>query len=244
MRRLPNPSSIGGRDPVKRLQPDELRTQLADRLPDYPQLQNQQELQFQAEFAADGTSTQIRRDSWRGFRLTSSDKLHIAQFNRDGLVFSRLQPYEDWENFPEEAQRLWKIFLELAEPSEVQRLGVRFINRIALTELSDVRRYLVKLPKCFNGLDLPMTGFMYQSTHDIPEHPFRINVVQTIQPPTPPETEGLGLILDTDVFTTQAISCDDEILQDHWGEMRWLKNKVFFSQLKKNAIKKFVGAKK
>ena len=71
----------------KPAQPDELREQLAEQLPQYPKCQNQQELQLEAQFSADGSSTQTRRDSWRGFRFTSSDRLHIAQFNRDGLVF-------------------------------------------------------------------------------------------------------------------------------------------------------------
>ena len=120
---------------------------------------------------------------------------------------------------------------------------MRFINRIAPIKLSDVRRYLAKPPECFERLGLPMTGFLYRSTHDIPEHPFQISVVQTIQPPIPPKTEGFGLILDTDVFTTQAFPCDDEILQDHLARMRWFKNKAFFSQLKKSAVRKFAGTK-
>src|SRR3990172_1296815 len=91
-------------------QREEFGLRLAEQVPDYPDCQPQHELHLEAQFAADGSSTQIRRDTWRGFRLTSSDKLYIAQFGRDGLVFSRLQPYETWEKFAAEGIRLWRVF--------------------------------------------------------------------------------------------------------------------------------------
>lgn len=223
------------------LPPNEWRDRIIERLPDYPECQLQHELLLEAEITPDGSSTQVRRDTWRGFRLTSSDKLQIVQFNRDGMVFSRLKPYEDWNAFSEEGLRLWKLFVQLAEPSEVRRLGVRFINRIAPIDPARLGKYLAKPPKCLEPLGLPMTAFLYQSTHDVPGHPFKVNVVQTIQPPSPPRAEGFGLILDTDAFTTQAFQPSDEVLRAHLAKMRWLKDKAFFSLLTKNAIKMFEG---
>jgi len=131
------------------------------------------------------------------------------------------------------------FFVDLAQPLEVQRLGVRFINRIAPIDLSKLGRYLAKPPKCLEPLGLPMSGFLYQSTHDVPKEPFRINVAQTVQPPSPPQTEGFGLILDIDVFTTQAFQLSDEVLQDRLTKMRWLKDKAFFTLLKRSAVKGF-----
>ncbi|MBI1902175.1 MAG: TIGR04255 family protein [Planctomycetia bacterium] len=222
----------------KSLSADELRRQLTERLPDYPDCQAQHELQLEATFSEHG-STQQRRDTWRGFRLTSSDKLYIAQFNRDGLVFSRLKPYDNWQTFSQEALRLWRIFAELAKPSEVQRLGVRFINRIDPIKLSDLGKYLAKPPRCLEALGVRVTGFLNQSVHDVPDHPFRIRVAQTIQPLAPPHTEGFGLIVDIDVGTTHPIGLSDEVLQDYLAKMRWLKNKAFFTLLTKRAIRSF-----
>jgi uncharacterized protein (TIGR04255 family) len=221
----------------------EWRDQLTKLLPDYPECQPQHELRLEAEIAPEGSSTEVRRDIWRGFRLTSSDKRQIVQFNHDGMVFSRLKPYEDWNVFSAEGLRLWTLFVQLAEPSEVQRLGVRFINRIAPIDPTKLGKYLAKPPKCLEPLGLPMTTFLYQSTHDVPGHPFKVNVVQAIQPPSPPQAEGFGLILDIDVFTTQAFQPSDEILNAHLTRMRWLKDKAFFSLLKENAIKIFKGNK-
>ena len=228
----------------KTIPAEELKKLLAERLPEYPECQPQHQLELQAQFGADGSSTPVRPEAWHGFRLTSSDRLQIVELTRDGIVFSRLAPYENWDAFAAAGQHLWRMFVELAEPSEVQRLGVRFINRILPVELADVGRHLASPPKCLEPLGLPMNGFLYQSLHDVPDEPFQINIVQTLQPPAPPKAGGFGLILDIDVFTTRAFPPVDEILQDHLAKMRWLKNKAFFSLMSKSAIRSLVKGKK
>jgi uncharacterized protein (TIGR04255 family) len=226
------------------LSSDELRKRLAERLLEYPECHPQQELQFAAQSGPEGWSTDVRHEGWRGFRFVSSDKLYVAQFTRDGLVFSRLAPYENWERFSAEGRRLWEIYVDLAAPSEVERLGVRFINRIMPVGLGDVSRFLSRPPKCLEPLGLPMNGFLYQSTHDVPGNPFRINVGQTLQPPAPPQNEGFGLILDIDVFTTRPFRIRADRLEQYLEKMRWLKNRAFFSLLTKRAIKSFQRVKK
>ena len=225
----------------------ELQQQLKDRLGQYPQCQADHELQFEVEAkigAKDLSTTQVRRETWRGFRLTSSDKLQIVQFNRDGIAFSRLEPYEKWETFAAEGLRVWKVFLELADPSEVQRLGVRFINRIAPVEIATVGKLLAKPPQCLEPLGLPLNNFLYQSTHDVPGHPYQVRVVQTVQPPTLPQAEGFGLLLDVDVFTTKPFQPQADTLSGHLEKMHWLKNKAFFSLISNKAVKLFEKGEK
>lgn len=219
--------------------PKELQGQLAERLAGYPECRPQHQLELQAQLSADGSATQVSRDTWRGFRLTSADKVQIVQFTRDGVVFSRLTPYQDWNTFVSEARRVWEVFLNLAAPSEVQRLGVRFINRIKSDKLVGIGRLLSAPPKGLEQHGLPMSGFLYRNTYEAPGLPFSVNVVQTAQPPAPPEVEGFGLILDIDVFTRQAFPVDDDILNEYLPKMRWLKNKVFFSVMSKPAINSF-----
>ena len=223
----------------KALVPNDLKEQLVERLPGYLEFQQQHELEIGALIEADGSSTQIRRDTWRGFRCNSTDEKYVAQFHRDGFIFSRLSPYENWNQFSQEALRLWKVFVGLAEPEEIQRLGVRFINRIPLAAISDVGRVLSKPPRCLESIELASSGFFQRNEHQVPGHPFQINVIQTVQPSVPGEAEGLGLILDLDVFTTQAFGCDDATLEDRLTKMRWLKDKAFFSLLKPAAIRRF-----
>ena len=88
-------------------------------------------------------------------------------------------------------------------------------------------------------LGLPVAAFLYQSIHDVPGHPYQINVTQTIQPPDLPQNEDFGLILDIDVFTTRPFECDEAILEQHLAMMRRMKDKSFFSLVKPKAIESF-----
>lgn len=222
---------------------DDLRDELLKRLPEFPESRPQHQFTFEAEFGDSDTARHERTVRWVGFRLESIDKRYISQFNRDGVTFSRLEPYNDWISFSKEARRHWHVFRELASPTEVQRLGVRFINRIELVELSNLDTILTQPPKCLHQLDLPVSGFLYQSTHEVPEYPFCINVSRTVQPASPPQRDGYGLILDIDVYTTRALECDDAEIDRHLAMMRSLKNMVFFSLLKEDALKPFKRAK-
>jgi len=219
----------------KKLEPAALLEQLKTKLPDYPHSQRQQEIGLETEFNAEGGALR-QHHAWHGFRFESADKLQVAQYTRNGFVFSRLKPYQDWEKFQAEAQRLWCIYRELAEPSEIQRLGVRFINLIPVKP-KEVASLLTLPPRSPQSMKLPIDAFLHQTKFNIPDHPYELNVVQTIQPPAPPERESFGLILDLDVGTTRPIPFDE--MDNRLLQMQWIKNKAFFSLLKKPALKRF-----
>jgi uncharacterized protein (TIGR04255 family) len=217
-----------------------LREQLAARLPEYPELAAQREMHFEATISSEGSYEQLRRDAWRGVRATSADKLHIGQFNRDGFAFSRLEPYQDWDQFLGEALRLWQIHADLAKPTEVQRLGVRFINRIAMpVEGKKLRDVLTSPPQCPQNMELPVLNYLHQDTFGVPGYPYAIKRTQTIQPTESPGVEGPRLILDIDVFTTQAFEPTMDVLKQRLAEMRWLKDKMFFGSITPDALQSF-----
>src|SRR5207247_1933104 len=76
---------------------DGLRDHLEARLPDYPDVQSRRLVRLRATLEAEGEGSHSRDDMWRGLRATSGDKLQVAQFNRDGFAFSRLAPYQNWD---------------------------------------------------------------------------------------------------------------------------------------------------
>src|SRR5881394_2911009 len=105
-----------------------VKSQVGAMVQAYAYLDSQRLYQHELKIEAGKSSEQALRDlGWKGVRFKSTDGLHICQFNRDGFVFSRLPPYESWEQLYGEALRLWKIYSEIARPTQVQRLGVRFI---------------------------------------------------------------------------------------------------------------------
>jgi len=226
---------------TKNLEETSLRTAIEPKLAGYVFLDSLRE--FHSEVKLEGGKPPIQKVSdagWKGVRFRSSDEKHIAQFNRDGFVFSRLEPYLTWEELESEGKRLWNIYKDVAQPVEIQRLGLRFINRIKLPpgELL-FEDYIQPAPSSPHGLELPFHGFMHKDTLGVPGHPYAINVIRTIQQLNGGVDGGVALILDIDVFTTQGFDLDDTVLQRRLLEMRWLKNKVFFGSITAKALEMF-----
>jgi uncharacterized protein (TIGR04255 family) len=126
----------------------------------------------------------------------------------------------------------------LAKPAEVERLGVRFINLITPVDRGGLASLLTFPPQPPEGSGLSIAEFMHQTRYEVPGHPYNLNVIQALQPPNS-STEAFGLIVDIDVFTTRPVAVDHEALQSRLDEMRWIKNKAFFTLLADGALSRF-----
>ncbi len=212
----------------------EILPKLKTKLAEYPNHQSARGFASQFQLASDQEPRVATRDlGWQGLHFTSSDKMNIAKFQLDLFSFSRLQPYENWEKFSNEALRLWKIHAELSQPTEIERVGVRFINRFPLPPT-----HVVRVPDYFKAyaddlpeLKLELSGFFHQETMTMPEHPFAVNVIKTVQSSG---IEPPAFILDIDVFTRQPFDLSTELLESKLLVLHWLKNKAFFGIITEN----------
>jgi uncharacterized protein (TIGR04255 family) len=213
------------------------------RIPEYPVTHSI--TQFMHEFSVGpnrNPQPQKNTRSWNGIRIETADHIQIAQFNRNGFVFSRLHPYENWDRFIGEALRLWMLYKELVKPVQIERIGVRFINRMDVAQ-KDFRidDYLQDIPKYFLGSEFHTSGFLYNDILEIPGYLYVIKVVRTIQPLQPDAEKKIGVIIDIDVFTKQDFSANPaDILDKFLSEMRWLKNKIFFQSITSKAKEMFL----
>jgi uncharacterized protein (TIGR04255 family) len=223
----------------KPMEPDTLKKELASRLPRYPQSAPMKGFGLMAKLSAEDETAvvQHQKTGFLGLRLTSEDGCYIVQFLRKGLIFSRTKPYQHWAQFADAAKQAWQVFKDIAGPVETQRLGVRFINHIAVATPATLRDFLRDPPT--SPSNLPLEEFVYQSTFAVPGHPFGIRVIKVMQPSMPELQQSSGLFLDIDVFSTTAIPNEPGPLDEALDRMRWLKNKVFFSLLTKAAKESF-----
>jgi len=216
---------------------DELVTRkITELLPDYPQRQPQRAIEMFAHFDSHGLAEQSKRDHWRGLKVTTADGKQIAQFKPDGFIFSRIAPYESWERFRTETLRLWSIHAEIAKPTEIQRIGVRFINRMSVSrDGKKTHDYLRTPPQSPVGFEIPIRTFLHKETFEVPGHPYSLNRVQTIQLDEGSDAALGSVILDIDVYSTVPNDPDLTILNRRLSEMRWLKDKVFFGSITNEA---------
>lgn len=218
-----------------------VRDRLVPLLSAYPKIESQSEFEHEMQIGPGKNMVQRHRDlGWRGLRCESADHVHIVQFNRDGFVFSRLRPYDHWEPFHGEAIRLWNLHRDIAHLSGIQRLGLRFINRIELpVDRPRPEDYLHMPPEVLKGLPLSRAGFFHRDVLDVPGYPYTVTIVRTVQPTQTRGSKGLGLLLDIDVFTTESFELRDDLLTQRLTEMRWLKNKAFFGSITEQALQSF-----
>jgi uncharacterized protein (TIGR04255 family) len=119
---------------------DELRSLGYSRLD--PLTQHEVKVKFE-----EGVSSFDGRDSPHGLRFTGEDGIHVAQFNRDSFVFSRLGHYASWEQFRGEARRVWRTYSVAAGNPQVVRVGVRYINKLYIPEGAAADDYVRVSPK-------------------------------------------------------------------------------------------------
>ena len=67
-----------------------------------------------------------------GYRCISQDKKQIVEFRKNGFAFSRLKPYNGWDNNYKETKKLWKKYCEIMNPEGITRVATRFINQFTI----------------------------------------------------------------------------------------------------------------
>jgi uncharacterized protein (TIGR04255 family) len=223
---------------IKNLAPTNLKSELVRRFPDYSIQEPPQNSEIDIVSSSNDAPEMSDSDQW-GFRLQDNQG-HLVQFTSTGCVFSRLYNYEKGNDFQAEAMRFWDVFLELAAPKSIYKLGIRYVSLIRLKSTEKFSTYLITMPISppISGLVLPVDSFFYQDRYQIPGHSYQVDFVRTSRPQKPSQSSGQELIIDINVFTKE-ISLERESLAKQLHEMRWVKSKIFFGCMTKTALENF-----
>lgn len=175
-----------------------------------------------------------------GWRFSSPDNLHVAQFKKDGLTFSRLAPYKNWDHFFAEATRLLILFIEIAAPQEISRLAVRFINRLPLplSEVGDFSDFLTAPPPFPGECGVYLTNFLTHIQVQEPDSLISANVIQTIRN-SEKEPDKVGVVLDIEVYETGNFRATANEVLPRFAALRDIKNRYFFASVTDKTLKIF-----
>ena len=176
-----------------------------------------------------------------GFRYISNDEKYVAQFRRDGFTFSRLAPYTDWNQVFAEASRLYRIYIAAAQPEEINRIAVRYINRMLFPEaaVGDFSPFLTAPPPFPRDLSAAMTGFLNQVQVVDKQTGISVTVTQTLQAGGG-EPGKVPVILDLDIFEGGSKSPDPDVILPRFAALRDVKNRYFFSSITEKAVQLFL----
>lgn len=179
------------------------------------------------------------RDGWI---LVSGDSKRITQIRLDGFTFSRLKPYENWNKFYSEAYELWQNYAKIACPQEINRVALRYINRIEIPFSGplNLKDYIRTTPEVSS--DLPVTivdQFMRLVIVHEKYLPSQAIVTQTIDKNS--DHNILPIILDIDVFQEVSVSPEDnDKIKSFFEEnLRSFRNEIFFRSITDKAKELF-----
>ncbi|MEG4285781.1 TIGR04255 family protein [Microcoleus sp. A006_D1] len=161
-----------------------------------------------------------------GYIASHDDKKQILQLRLDSFAFSRLAPYDCWENFRDEAKRVWNIYKSVTDPEAIARLALRYINRLDIPlPVGDIKEYLRTFPEVSPDLPQGLSGYFMQL--QIPQQSLGTMLVINQAIVSPPTPDFVSIILDLDLFLEEDIPNDEIGLWHILEQMHEQKNIAF-----------------
>lgn len=220
--------------PMREVSLDHLWRELAQRYPSQMDIWN---TSFGFEVGADGVAKPMEATrAPNGKRLTDTSGRYVAQIRTDGFTFSRLPPYETWEDLREEAMSLWKLYLPLIEGSRVTRVATRYINVLPLKMPIDFDDYLTVAPQVPSDLPQAIHGFFCRLALPDPETGATTIVTQASETGT---QDAAPVTLDIDTFKDMNVVATDEAVWTTLDQLRNVKNKIFFEYITERTAELF-----
>jgi len=177
------------------------------------------------------------KDVLDGCHFLSDDKKQIVQVKMRNFTANRLSPYESWEKFQPETQRLWGLLAPLIKQARIRRVGLRYINRVEVPlPVNDLREYILTLPDIPAGLPQAVSEFFMRMVVPDSKREISAAIYHTIEHP---KTGKLPVIFDIDVSKTVSIDLNDKSLWTIVEQLREYKNEIFFHSLTDKAKELF-----
>lgn len=166
-----------------------------------------------------------------GFRLLTKERTRIVGIGISGFTYSWLAPYDRWESLRNEAFRIWRIYSSITNPLKVNRVGVRFVNRLDLPlppgEGVELDQYLRTAPKIAAELPQRLESFFLRFQLLVAgQPPANLTITETGVAPASPEVASV--ILDIDAFV-QSLHATSESAWEIIERLRDEKNFAFES---------------
>lgn len=206
----------------------------------YPAKQIRKNFQGELTFAADAAPVAKTLERFGGYQFASSDGKEVVQARLDGYSFSRLHPYTNWEQFSSLAREGWREYAKLLKPVSVNRIALRYINRIPLpVPFSDFTEYVLTAPRVAPTLSLDLKQFFFRAVTQDEKAKATVVITETVEETTTSSLH-VPLILDIDVFRMGSFPKEAEKLWPLFAPLHDLKNRVFFESVTPATLELFL----
>jgi uncharacterized protein (TIGR04255 family) len=161
-------------------------------------------------------------------RLASDDQADVLVIEPNALTWSRLAPYCGWNSLIQRVKRDFQLVHTASGYRKVERLGVRYVNRVDVPLSDDSVSYYeeyidahIRLPEFLE----PTDGYGWR----VEKHFIQEGMLAIIQSASgDPVIPGTGpFIFDIDVISKTEIPAKADDMFAKLEKMRDLKNKIF-----------------
>lgn len=169
---------------------------------DFPQKQQRTIQEAQITLGPEQAAAGVRQlPPWMQF--VSDEKHRMIQLAQDLLVVNQLAPYPHFEEWEPDVYQALRVYRELAQPKNVARLGLRYINRVLIpAKQIKMEDYFTIYPNLPQRLGDMHGSFLVRV--EVPQSGQAHTVVITFgtAPPPPASDAGQAFMLDLyDILT-------------------------------------------
>ena len=144
-------------------------------------------------------------------RFMSGDGTRLIQVGAGLLVANQLKQYEDYSSFREFVQETMNAYYEVARPTGLRYMGLRYINRIEMEPdqaLEDVFNIGFTIPEQFRSFPDP-----YHLQMEFPYREGRDRLVVILATTPPQEDSSSAVILDFEYILAAPEEISDKCLE-------------------------------
>ena len=195
----------------------------------YPQHQDVQNINLKVAVNAEGQGNTDGTEIEKGHRRFNADMNELLVMWHSSFIVSQLAPYPGWDVFFSRFTRDWKIWKRAVGFRDINRIGVRFINRIDIPTINDAvqhEAYLEVYPKLPSVLE-KVNAYAVQAV--VPLDDIECNLTLNSASIPSPILEHGSFLLDFDIARTTSLPQKDQDIFDLLNQIRIKKNEVFES---------------
>lgn len=169
---------------------------------DYPAKPEQVQLvEVKVEDAGSQQSIGLQQDNNK-VKFSTNDNQKFVHIGKNVISAHTVKPYIGWDNYRAQIKTLVCKYADLVEPAMINRIGMRYINRLLIQSDSlDLSDYLTAPPQIpVENFPTPVSAFLTRVESSYQDMPIRLRYTcaNTVAP------EGVaGILLDIDVIWEQ-----------------------------------------
>lgn len=189
----------------------------------FPNKEQLEQVAFEVEVGPEGANARMGSGAGRAL-FRNADETRLVQVAGDVLVLNQLPPYPHFEAWSEALLEMLAVYREVANPTAITRLGMRYINRIGfsstIVQMEDYFRVYAEVPDELGAMHGDFLIRLQLPTR-VTGHEFLLTLGRA-----PADTDGHAIVLDLyDTTSLGGPTSFDEIqqsLSDAHENIEWV----------------------